>query len=94
MKPDPAKPASLDLATYWRRTRRITVLLLCIWFLVTFGVIFFARALSELTLFGWSFPYYMAAQGTLFIYVIIVGFYAWRMPKLDRQFKQGAGDDE
>jgi putative solute:sodium symporter small subunit len=94
MKPEPAKSSPLDLRTYWRSTRRFTALLLCIWFIVTFGVIFFARALSELSLFGWTFPYYMAAQGTLFIYVTIVGVYAWRMPKLDRRLKQGDVDDE
>lgn len=60
------------------------MLLLCIWFATTFGVIFFARQLSELRLFGWTFSYYMAAQGTLFIYLMIVALYAWRMPKLDR----------
>ena len=74
-------------AAYWRRTRRLTLLLLCAWFAVTSGVIFFARELSEISLFGWSFSYYMAAQGTIFIYVLLVGVYAWRMPRLDRMLK-------
>lgn len=70
------------------------MLLLMIWFLVTFGVIFFARSLSEFTLFGWPFSYYMAAQGALFVYVAIVGLYAWRMSRLDRQLKGGDGDEK
>jgi putative solute:sodium symporter small subunit len=84
---DTAKTPAQRLAVYWRRTRHFTMLLLAIWFLVTFGVIFFARSLSEFSLFGWTFSYYMAAQGTLFIYVIIVGLYAWCMPTLDREFR-------
>jgi putative solute:sodium symporter small subunit len=35
----------------------------------------------------------MAAQGTLFIYVILVGVYAWYMPKLDARFDQGFDDN-
>jgi putative solute:sodium symporter small subunit len=94
MKPDPAKNTSQKLAVHWRSNRRLTMLLLSVWFLVTFGVIFFARSLSEFSLFGWTFSYYMAAQGTLFIYVIIVGLYAWRMQKLDEQLKGGDGNDQ
>jgi putative solute:sodium symporter small subunit len=70
-------------AAHWRATRRLTLILLCIWLGLTFCVIFYARPLSEFTLFGWAFSYYMAAQGTLFIYVILVGVYAWYMPRLD-----------
>jgi putative solute:sodium symporter small subunit len=91
---DPAKKAMKTRAAYWARTRRFTVLLLCVWFVVTFGIAFFARELSQLTFFGWSFSYYMAAQGTIFIYVIIVGTYAWRMSKLDQTIEGGDGDGE
>ncbi len=70
----------------------MTMALLSIWFVVTFSVIFFARELSEITLFGASFSYYMAAQGTIFIYVLLVGLYAWRMPRLDKMLKD-AGDN-
>jgi putative solute:sodium symporter small subunit len=69
---------------HWQRTRRLTGVLLAIWFSVTFGVIFFARELSHLSLFGWPISYYMAAQGATLVYVILVGFYAWRMWLLDR----------
>jgi putative solute:sodium symporter small subunit len=68
---------------HWERTRRLTGILLAIWFFVTFSVIFFARELSHLSLFGWPISYYMAAQGATLVYVIVVGFYAWRMRVLD-----------
>lgn len=74
-------------AAYWRRTRRLTLQLLLAWFLVTFGVIFFARELAGFTFFGWPFSFYMAAQGTTLIYVAIVAFYAWRMRRLDKTLK-------
>jgi putative solute:sodium symporter small subunit len=75
--------------THWQRVRRLTAMLLIAWFVVTFGVVFFARELSALTLFGWPLSFYMAAQGTLLIYLAIVAIYAWRMRRLD----QSSGGD-
>lgn len=58
--------------------------LLLIWFVLTFVIIFFARELSGFSLFGWPISFYMAAQGATLIYVVIVGFYAWTMERLDK----------
>jgi putative solute:sodium symporter small subunit len=90
MKFPPVQTAAIARVIYWRRTRRLTACLLAVWFLVTFGVIFFARELSGITLFGWPVSFYMAAQGTILVYVIIVGVYAWRMRQLDKIL---SGDD-
>ena len=68
---------------HWARVRRLTLALLLLWFIVTFGVIFFARELSALSLFGWPLPFYMAAQGSTLIYLLIIGVYALAMKKLD-----------
>jgi putative solute:sodium symporter small subunit len=87
-----SKPNPIKREAYWRSTRRFTLLLLALWFFVTFTVIFFARPLSQLDFFGWSFSYYMAAQGTIFIYVIIVGLYAWRMARLDKRLEKENGN--
>ena len=70
---------------YWSRNLRITAILLGIWFFVTFVLAFFARDLS-FTFFGWPFSFYMAAQGPLIIYVLIIFFYARYMSRLDREF--------
>ena len=70
---------------YWRRVRRFTLILLLIWFALTFCVIFFARELSAFEFFDLPLSSYMAAQGVILIDVLIVGFYAWRMDRLDRQ---------
>ena len=72
-------------AALWRRTRRLTMTLLAVWFGVTFAAIFFARELAGLTLFGWSVSFYMAAQGALLIYLAIVGIYALAMRRLEAQ---------
>lgn len=68
---------------HWARVRRLTLALLLLWFIFTFGVIFFARELSGLTLLGWPLSFYMAAQGSTLIYLLIIAFYALAMKKLD-----------
>ena len=71
---------------YWRRTLRVTAILLSIWFVVTYVVIFFAVPLNEITFLGFPFAFYMGAQGALAIYVVLIVFYAWYMNRLDREF--------
>ena len=82
---------------YWRKVRALTLTLLAVWFAVNIGVIFFARELASLTLGGWPVPFYMAAQGTTLIYLLIIGGYARAVNQLEREIKSGAGkgdDDE
>jgi putative solute:sodium symporter small subunit len=70
---------------YWRKTLRITGVLLAIWFVVTFVVAYFARDLT-FNFFGWPFSFWVAAQGALIVYVLIIGFYARYMNKLDQEY--------
>ncbi len=67
---------------YWRRARRVTALLLAAWFVVTFGTAYFARELA-FPFFGWPFSWWVAAQGALVVYLLIVGGYARYMRRLD-----------
>jgi putative solute:sodium symporter small subunit len=67
---------------YWRKNLNITGILLVIWFVATFVVSYYARELS-FNFFGWPFSFWMGAQGALVIYVVIIGYYAWYMGKLD-----------
>ncbi|MDO9406028.1 MAG: DUF4212 domain-containing protein [Polaromonas sp.] len=77
---------------YWRRTRTLTAILLVVWLVVTFGVSYFARALS-FTFFGWPFSFWMGAQGALLVYGFIIGFYAWYMNRLDVEYGVSDGED-
>jgi putative solute:sodium symporter small subunit len=79
--------ATARRAAHWQATRKMTYILLSIWLLTGFLSIFFARELYELSLFGWPLSFYLAAQGSALIYLGIVGFYAWRMQRLDRQYR-------
>ena len=69
---------------YWAKNLRITGILLAIWFVVSFVLTYFARDLN-FTFFGWPFSFWVAAQGSLIIYVVIIGFYARTMNRLDQE---------
>lgn len=69
---------------YWQKNLRLTSILLAIWFVVTYVMAYFARELS-FSFFGWPFSFYMAAQGSLIIYMIIIWYYARTMNRLDQE---------
>jgi len=77
---------------YWRKNVRITAILMVIWFVITYGVGFFARDLS-FNFFGWPFAFWVGAQGALALYVVLIGFYAWYMNKLDQEYGVSEGDE-
>jgi putative solute:sodium symporter small subunit len=86
-----APPPLAARRDHWRRNRRLSMLLLALWLGTTFCTVFFARELAGLTLFGWPLSFYMAAQGSALIYLTIIGLYAWRMRRLDRQYARRNG---
>ena len=77
---------------YWSRNLRLTAVLLFIWFVVTYVMAYYAIPLSEINFFGWPLAFYMAAQGSLIIYVIIIWYYAHAMRKLDLEYGVDEGD--
>jgi putative solute:sodium symporter small subunit len=76
---------------YWSKNLTITAILLAIWFFVTFVVGYFARDLN-FNFFGWPFSWWVAGQGALIVYVVIIWFYARYMNKLDQEY--GVAEEE
>jgi putative solute:sodium symporter small subunit len=79
---------------YWHKNLVITAILLVIWFIVTFVEGWYARELNNYTFLGFPLGFYMSAQGSLIIYVVIIGIYAWYMNRLDRLYDVHEGEDE
>ena len=80
-----------DRQRHWRRTLRLTVALLAVWFVASFGVAWFARDLS-FDFFGWPFSFWVGAQGALLVYLGLVALYARRMRRLVQE--HGVDEDE
>ena len=79
---------------YWRKNLVITAILLIVWFVATFVEAWYARELNQYTFLGFPLGFYMSAQGSLIIYVVIIYIYAKYMRKLDLKYNVDEGDLE
>lgn len=71
---------------HWRYSVTLTTILLAIWFVVTFLIAgIWAGSLNHYSFLGFPLGYYMAAQGSLAIYVVEIAVYAYLMNKKDLQ---------
>ncbi len=70
---------------YWRKNVHLMLGLLGIWFVVSFlcGIVF-VDALNQIKIGGYKLGFWFAQQGAMYIFVVIVFFYAWRVHKLDQ----------
>ncbi len=84
---------SRQFVRYWRRVRALTAALLLLWLVASFVVVFFARELSSVTLWGWPLHFYLAAQGMALVYLAITGIYALAMRRIDRRARREGGDE-
>ncbi len=72
---------------YWRANNRLILALLVIWAAVSYGCgILFVEALNKITFFGLPLGFWVAQQGSIYVFVVLIFFYAWRMDKLDKKF--------
>ena len=73
--------------SYWSYNITLTTVLLVIWFVVTYLISgLWAASLNQFSFLGFPLGYYMAAQGSLAIFVIEIAVYAYLMNKLDLQY--------
>jgi putative solute:sodium symporter small subunit len=79
---------------YWRKNLVVTAILLLIWFIATFVEGWYARELNAFSFLGFPLGFYMSAQGSLVIYVVLIWIYARYMNALDVEYDVHEGEDE
>jgi putative solute:sodium symporter small subunit len=73
--------------SYWKYNIRLTTILLVIWFVVAYLLGgFFAGTLNKITFIGFPLGYYIAAQGSLAVFVIEIWVYAKLMNAKDLEY--------
>ncbi len=72
---------------YWKANLKLVAFCLSIWFVVSylFGIIL-VNQLNTISIGGYKLGFWFAQQGSIYVFVILIFFYAHRMKKLDRQF--------
>jgi len=72
---------------YWKANLKLVTSCLGIWFIVSylFGIILVDQ-LNSISIGGYKLGFWFAQQGSMYVFVALIFFYAWRMNKLDRKF--------
>jgi putative solute:sodium symporter small subunit len=85
-------PDSADLKhkqeAHWRKTTRLMLTHLGIWFFFSFIIHMFVGQLNKITIPILNFPFgfYMAAQGSLIVFVVMLFLFAKQQDRIDREF--------
>lgn len=80
---------------YWRRNLRLMVILLTIWFLVSYvGGILAVDVLNNISLGSFPLGFWIAQQGSIYTFVLLIAFYAWRMDKIDDEMGVAERDED
>ena len=81
------KPSASDQAAYWKATIRLTISLLSVWFLVSFGAgIIFREALDNFNIGGAPLGFWMAQNGSIYVFLLLIVIYCFRMTQLEKKY--------
>ena len=78
---------SSNAKAYWRTNIKYVIILLCIWFLVSYGAgILFKEQLNTIKIGGFKLGFWFAQQGSMYVFVILIFVYVRLMNKLDKKY--------
>ncbi len=76
-----------DAKGYWKATLRLTVSLLIIWFLVSYGAgILFREALDNFSIGGAPLGFWFAQNGSIYVFLILIVIYCRKMTQYEKTF--------
>ena len=72
---------------YWKANLRLVISCLIVWFIVSylFGILLVDQ-LNTIRIGGYKLGFWFAQQGSMYVFVVLIFYYAWRMGRLDRKF--------
>ena len=72
---------------YWSYNLKYLLILLSIWFSVSFGAgILWVEKLNKIRLGGFKLGFWFAQQGSIYVFVVLIFIYVWLMNRLDKKF--------
>ena len=74
-------------AAYWRANLKVLAGCMLVWFICSFGLgILLVEQLNQVTIGGFPLGFWFAQQGSIYVFVVLIFFYAWKMNKLDQKY--------
>ena len=77
---------------YWARTSTLMWIMLILWIFFSFVIHMFVTPLNQIRFIGFPLGFYMAAQGSLIAFVVMLFVFAWRQDQIDRD--EGVAEDD
>ena len=74
---------------HWSKTRSLMMMTLGIWFVLSFVIHFFVNGLNAISIAGFPLGYYMASQGALILFVVLIFWFANKQEAIDDEFGYG-----
>jgi putative solute:sodium symporter small subunit len=82
-----SQPAPDRAKQYWRRNLALVARLLVVWALVSYGCgILFVEELNQFRFGGYKLGFWFAQQGSIYVFVVLIFYYARKMAALDHEF--------
>ena len=73
--------------SYWKENIRIVSTLLVVWFIASYGLgILAVDFLDQFRFFGFPLGFWIAQQGSIYVFVILIFIYVYKMNKLDHKY--------
>lgn len=84
---DLTKTNELDAKGYWKAMIRLTVSLLLVWFLASFGAgILFREVLDNFSIGGAPLGFWFAQNGAIYVFLILIVIYCRKMTQYEKKF--------
>ena len=73
--------------SYWKSNIKIVIALLSVWFFISFGCgILLVDTLDNIRFGGFKLGFWIAQQGSIFVFVALIYIYIYFMDKLDAKY--------
>jgi putative solute:sodium symporter small subunit len=74
-------------SAYWRANLRLVASCMMVWFVCSyvFGILL-VEQMNSIRIGGFKLGFWFAQQGSIYVFVVLIFFYAWRMNKIDKKY--------
>ena len=77
--------ATSDRVGYWNKTKNLMFVMLGLWVFFGYFVHLFAPQLNNIVILGFPLGFYMAAQGSLIAFVVMLFWFARKQNSIDEE---------
>ena len=79
--------SNTQASAYWKENLAIIIKIMVVWFVVSFGFgILLVDQLNAITLGGYKLGFWFAQQGSIYVFVVLIFYYAKKIEQLDEKY--------